>query len=146
MKIEDDFLEQTAFDELQTLIKSNDFAWSYSDGIDYGKELNKFQFIHIFHTGFAPNSPFYEKLTPIFKKIQALSFIRIKANLRTRTSKIEPSEFHIDMQLVISEEKLKQWWTSIFYLNTNNGYTEFEDILTIRISWLLLLVLLKITY
>ena len=25
------------------------------------------------------------------------------------------------------EEKLKQWTTSIFYVNTNNGYTEFED-------------------
>ena len=27
----------------------------------------------------------------------------------------------------MSEEKLKQWTTSIFYVNTNNGYTEFED-------------------
>ena len=24
-------------------------------------------------------------------------------------------------------EKLKQWTTSIFYVNTNNGYTKFED-------------------
>ncbi len=27
----------------------------------------------------------------------------------------------------MSEEKLKQWKTSIFYVNTNNGYTKFED-------------------
>ena len=27
----------------------------------------------------------------------------------------------------LSEEKLKQSSTSIFYVNTNNGYTKFED-------------------
>ena len=27
----------------------------------------------------------------------------------------------------LSEEKQKQWKTSIFYVNTNNGYTLFED-------------------
>ena len=27
----------------------------------------------------------------------------------------------------MSEEKLKHWTTSIFYVNTNNGYTVFED-------------------
>ena len=27
----------------------------------------------------------------------------------------------------ISKERLKQWTTAIFYVNTNNGYTKFED-------------------
>ena len=27
----------------------------------------------------------------------------------------------------MSEEKQKQWTTSILYVNTNNGYTKFED-------------------
>ena len=27
----------------------------------------------------------------------------------------------------VPEEKLKQWTTSIFYINTNDGYTKFED-------------------
>ena len=27
----------------------------------------------------------------------------------------------------MTEEKQKQWTTSIFYVNTNNGYTKFED-------------------
>ena len=27
----------------------------------------------------------------------------------------------------LGEEKLKHWTTAIFYLNSNNGYTEFED-------------------
>ena len=27
----------------------------------------------------------------------------------------------------LPEEYLKQWTTSIFYINTNNGYTKFKD-------------------
>ena len=27
----------------------------------------------------------------------------------------------------VVEEQLKQWTTSIFYVNSNNGYTVFED-------------------
>ena len=35
MKIEDNFLDQEKFDELQTFIVSDSFAWFYVDGIDY---------------------------------------------------------------------------------------------------------------
>ena len=35
--------------------------------------------------------------------------------------------FHVDNIVDLSEEKLKQLTTSIFYINTNNGYTIFED-------------------
>ena len=127
MKIEDDFLEQTAFDELQTLIKSSDFAWYYNPYIDYKTEKEKgFQFTHLFYRYDAPRSSFCEKLNPILEIIDPISLWRIKANLLTRTPNIIENAFHIDMS-GISEEKLKQWTTSIFYINTNNGYTKFED-------------------
>ena len=58
--------------------------------------------------------------------IQPVSLWRIKANLLTRTPNIVKNAFHVDMSYA-SEEKLKQWTTSIFYVNTNNGYTKFED-------------------
>ena len=60
-------------------------------------------------------------------RINSISLWRIKTNLLTRTSNIIENAFHIDMFSNMSEEKLKQWTTSIFYVNTNNGYTEFED-------------------
>ena len=50
---------------------------------------------------------------------------KIKANLLTRTPNIIENTFHVDD--VRPEEKLKQLTTSIFYVNTNNGYTKFED-------------------
>ena len=36
--------------------------------------------------------------------------------------------FHVDIDMTkASEETMKLFKTSIFYVNTNNGYTEFED-------------------
>ena len=126
MKIEDNFLEQTAFDELQTHIMSSDFAWYYNDEIDYKGQKDKFQFTHLFYSENVPKSSFCEKLNPILEKIELISLWRIKANLLTRTPEIVENEFHVDWDS-LPEEKLKQSSTSIFYVNTNNGYTEFED-------------------
>ena len=43
----------------------------------------------------------------------------LKANLRPRTTQGVLSDYHVDMSL--------NQQTAIFYLNTNNGYTKFQD-------------------
>ena len=60
-KVENNLLFQEKFDELQTLIMSENFPWYYTDGIDFaskdsdGKSVylkkedkNKFMFTHMF--------------------------------------------------------------------------------------------------
>jgi hypothetical protein len=126
MKIEDNFLRKKEFNKLQTIMMGGDYAWFYSSTIDSNEDVDKFQFTHMFYLDYAPKSVFCEKLYPIFNKIQAVSIFRIKANLLTRTPNIVENEFHVDIN-DIPEEKLKQLTTSIFYINTNNGYTKFED-------------------
>ena len=126
MKIEDNFLGQKEFDELQAFMMGGEFNWHYADGIDFEEDDNKFMFAHMFYEFNVPCSSFCEKLNPILDIIVPVSLWRIKANLLTRTSNIVENVFHIDI-VDISKEKLKQWTTSIFYVNTNNGYTEFED-------------------
>ena len=126
IKIEDNFLDQEKFIKLQIVMMGQDFYWYYNDTIVYVNEPDKFQFTHIFHNGFAPISSFCETLSPILEVINPVSLWRIKANLLTRTSTIVENSFHVDMNH-LSKEKLKQWTTSIFYINTNNGYTKFED-------------------
>ena len=133
MKIEDNFLVQEKFDELQALIMNRKYtgnkpplSWTYNEGIDYEKEdKNRFQFTHMFYFNGISTSPYMEKLAPILKIITPISLWRIKANLLTRTPEIVENAFHTD--ITQSEEKLKQFTTSIFYINTNNGYTKFED-------------------
>ena len=126
MKIEDNFLAQDDFDELQTLMMGNTFSWYYNEAIDYRGQKDRFMFFHMFYDEAAPRSPFIEQMNPILNKLKVLAFIRIKTNLLTRTSTIVENEFHVDLN-DLSEEKSKQVTTSIFYVNTNNGYTEFED-------------------
>ena len=139
MEIIDDFLDQKDFDVVQAFMMDSDLDWVYNDGIDYGivdsdgvlsfpekGDKDKFMFFHMFYYFFAPCSTHFERLTPIFQIINPVSLYRIKANLLTRTPNIIENGFHTDI-LGMSEKKLKQWTTSIFYVNTNNGYTKFED-------------------
>ena len=62
-------------------------------------------------------------LEPVLQKIGAQGLHRIKINLQTQTSKIIENEFHTD----IHEESDDGWLTAILYMNTNNGYSKFED-------------------
>jgi len=127
MKIKDNFLKQEEFDKMQKLIlKPSNFPWFYNDVIVFDDDVDKFKFIHLFYTGQMLPSPFMNDLSPILNIIKPISMWQIKANLLTRTPEIVENKFHVDMRGV-PEEKLKQWTTSIFYMNTNNGYTKFED-------------------
>jgi hypothetical protein len=127
MKIEDDFLEQEEFDKIQEVLMGTYFPWFYNDYIDGVNQTNKFQFIHYFYKNYTSTSSTIEIINPILNKIYPVSLRRIKANLLTRTSNIIENLFHVDNIVDLSEEKLKQLTTSIFYINTNNGYTIFED-------------------
>ena len=133
MKIEDNCLSLDNFKKITDLILGDNFhqlPWYYNPMVDYADETNdpdKFQFIHIFYA-LSPIfiSPFIERLNPLLDIIQPVAVYRIKANLLTKTSNIIENHFHIDIN-GLSDEKIKQWTTSIFYVNTNDGSTEFED-------------------
>ena len=69
MKIEDNFLDQKEFDNLQIVIMGEIFTWNYITRIDSGDDVDKFQFTHMFYFNNAPTSPFLEIITPIINKI-----------------------------------------------------------------------------
>ena len=120
----DNFLDEQSFRNLQNVILGNDFTWFYINSIDYSdEEGDKFQFFHaFFKEDIGVNSHQYGILSNILNKIKPKDIFRIKANLLTRTSKIEVNTFHSD----IVDLGILPWTTSILYINTNNGYTEFE--------------------
>ena len=125
-KIEDNFLTYEKFDKIQKLMEEpSPFPWFYVDRIVYEDDVDNFQFIHTFYNNYMPMSPFTNELDPIINIIQPFSIVKINAKLLTRTPEIVESKLHVDLPL--PEEKQKQWTTSIFYINTNNGYTKFED-------------------
>ena len=137
MKIQDNFLDKHKFEEIQTFIMSDNFSWYYIDNIDYQKidsngksyypPSDRCMFTHVFYFGEAPRSQHSNIVEPILNIINPISLWRIKANHLMKTPHIVEDEYHIDMDFVMTKEKLKQWTTSIFYINSNDGYTEFKD-------------------
>tara|TARA_R110000765_G_scaffold196901_2_gene302662 strand:- start:1120 stop:1632 length:513 start_codon:yes stop_codon:yes gene_type:complete len=130
MKVIDNCLPKDNFNTLQTFLMGDLINWNYKNTIDYDNKSGKdiFQFIHMFYINTITESasPYFETLNPIIGILKPSLLARIKANLLTKTPSIIENEFHVDINLE-SQENLKLFTTSIFYVNTNNGYTEFED-------------------
>jgi len=121
----DNFLDTSVFNALKKKIMSSEILWEYCEHIvTVEDDDDKFQFVHNFFRskGLGP-TPTLHFLHPILYKINPKEIFRIKANLLTKTPEIEPNTFHNDLHVV---DLVLPWTTSIFYMNTNNGYTEFE--------------------
>ena len=132
MKIINDFLDQKEFDTLQNIMMGETLPWFYWPNIvDFEDEVF-FQFVHTFYvyqsSSIFVNHNYISILNCLLDKINPTMLYRIKANLLTKTSNIVEHTFHVDIGVLENfPEKLKQLTTSIFYVNTNNGYTKFED-------------------
>lgn len=115
MKVIDNFLEQDKFDFFKEQILSEYFPWYFnSRKVLKDNHPDNFQFVHTFTNGSSALP-----LLDVFKdKLNITNFIRAKINCTTRTSKIFKFKLHNDLD--------EDGMVSIFYLNTNNGYTEFE--------------------
>ena len=119
----DNFIDKQSFQNLQNVMFGGEFCWVYNGAIDYEDDEDKFQFTHIFYNpSNGVNSQYYGILSDILNKIKPKEIFRIKANLLTKTSEIEVNSFHND----IDDLGILPWTTSIFYMNTNNGYTRFK--------------------
>tara|TARA_B100001250_G_scaffold211640_1_gene181602 strand:- start:56 stop:781 length:726 start_codon:yes stop_codon:yes gene_type:complete len=128
IKVYDDFLSEKDLNFiLDSLVGpfSEKFPWAYSGRIVpiencICDDLDDYQFVHTFYWGNKPQSDHYDLIDPLIKKIPNLaSLVKVKANLNPRHPKVFTHGFHIDMNFKCT--------TGIYYLNTNNGYTEFED-------------------
>jgi len=121
MKIIDNFLDEDEFKILQQYLTNDNFTWNLLPSIANNKQgLDQYQFVHTFFDISKPSLQNYSNfLTPLFSKLQAKYILRVKANLRPRTTQGVLSDYHVDMSL--------NQQTAIYYLNTNNGYTKFQD-------------------
>ena len=130
MKITDNFLDDDTFQQLKSAILSPIFDWNYVSMTDnIVEKSNKFsgQFVHLAYSNCIPKTTFFNSLLPVLNRLDVTTLNRIKLNLQPRTNKIVEGLFHADMSGDMSIETMKTWTTSIFYINSNNGHTEFES-------------------
>ena len=127
--IKDNFLSPEDFEDLNEFMTGKYFPWGFEPNQDSkpSSSLNNWIMFHLFyHQPTDDSEDFTSRFSPCLEKIydnlKAERYFRIKANLTTPCGENHKSEFHTDFDPVIRDSK-----TSIFYLNTNNGWTEFED-------------------
>ena len=115
MKVIDNFLEQNSFNNFRDVITGQHFPWYFNnEKVLDDNSLDNFQFVNIFQQGNTANF-----LLDVFKeKLKISNFLRAKLNCTTRTSKIFKFKPHYDWDGDCN--------IAIFYINSNNGYTEFE--------------------
>jgi len=122
-----DVIDKQSFTAMHDYLTSDRFAWFYSNSIVAEKDSltdKKYQaqFVHFFHqnSSVVTSQENWQMLFPIFEVLQPYSFIRVKANNIPMNEKHIVHGFHTDTTVPLS-------WTAIYYVNTNNGYTQFED-------------------
>jgi len=119
MIIKKNYIKKRELNELTKICLSDYFPW-FLCNTTFTKDKDK-QFVHLFYRKSQLNSPrFIRYCEPILNKLNPKHIVRMKLNLTWKVPRIEVQPFHKD-----SDEP--HLLTSIFYLNTNNGYTKFKD-------------------
>lgn len=117
------YLDLENFNEIKNLLTSNEFPWFLNEFKVEPNKQNKiydWQFTHIFYRNFTICSQYFNFLNSLINKINPISIVEIKVNLTPAYHKIESFDMHTDFNL-------KNVKTGIFYINTNDGLTIFEN-------------------
>lgn len=124
-KIIKNFLSEKDFFHIKNIITGSEFPWYRQKGIaelDLNNNAECY-FTHIFYVNYEINSQYFNDLSPLINKlidsVKGETLIRMKANFYLRTEKIVEHDFHVDFNF---DHK-----TAVYSINTNNGYTKFED-------------------
>ena len=123
MKIIDNFLSEKYFKTIQDYMMGDQCAWTWWDGINDPGD-GKWQLCNsMFDVDAAGvQDSFFRVVEPMLHQmddhVPIQELLRIKSNLNPKTIEHEHGGFHIDYNDVT---------TAIFYINTNNGWTNFKN-------------------
>tara|TARA_B100001989_G_scaffold244030_1_gene212329 strand:- start:408 stop:932 length:525 start_codon:yes stop_codon:yes gene_type:complete len=124
----DNYISFHSFQTLKKGFMGSQFPWFYNphtltregDHIDEDKE--SYQFVNLLYKqNHGPQSEGYNYIIPILQRLYTPNvLIRAKANLNPRDVK------HSMIGGYHTDHPFKHAKTAIYYVNTNNGWTEFE--------------------
>lgn len=123
IEIKDDYLPLKKLQDLENFVLSNEFPYYYNINIagEDDDKTDTFMFNHRLMIKNKECSSVGKMITDIIMKdITYNNILRSKINLYLKTDSLKLHRFHKDTE----QENTK---IALFYINTNNGYTEFED-------------------
>ena len=123
IKVIDDFLPSNQFEQISINLMGKHFPWYWNNFVNDRSEQHEHgQFTHGFfnYENTNPwNSVYGELLEDFINSFTWKEILRVKANLIPRTPTNIVSGYHVDQHFPHK--------AAIFYINTNNGSTIFEN-------------------
>ena len=134
------YLDEKDFKNIQQNLMSKSFPWYYSERQtdmslvkeakllkgpkkeEYTDDKDSF-FCHPIYVNGVPQTSCFELITPLIRKINPISVVSIKANLTINKDRVYKSGWHTDYH----GNSYLNHKTAIFYINSNNGYTELKN-------------------
>jgi hypothetical protein len=126
-KIIDNYLPYETFQNIKNILLENGiFPWYFENKLNYNhtKKDIDFYLSHNICEKNLQNSSYLNLFQIFIDNLKMKAILRIKCNLYPATQKIIQHPMHIDYDI---EHK-----GALFYINTNNGYTEIEDNVKIK--------------
>jgi len=119
IKVKENFIEDLdVFKDIKN--KALDLPFFYKQSVGHPSDTEDFLFMHMLYENNEQQSTFLNALLmPLLSRLTFNYLLRAKVNFYTKKSKFIKTAFHVD-----SEEPHQ---VALYSLNTNNGYTEFED-------------------
>jgi hypothetical protein len=135
----DNFLEASQHLNILNTTNSSKFPWNRGtilpNNLYVGNPNSNLHFVHklvsVHHRYIedtqvshdVTRNEYYPIIEPIVDKLQISSLLRAQINLTPNTGRFNKAGFHVD----VSNSFLGKGMTAIYYINTNNGFTEFSD-------------------
>jgi hypothetical protein len=119
-EVRDNFLDKTIFDGIAQSIEDKDFPWYFLENIGFSNDKSDVGFIHLLYMHYTPNSPlFVPIMSPIIELVNPNAIIRCRVSSYLKGKELIEHQSHVDYSFPHK--------VFMLYINTNNGYTTFED-------------------
>lgn len=128
----DNFLEEDKFLKIKEILLSDNFPYYFNvkKYNNISDDLENYQFTHILYREYAVQSEYFFHFKHLIEKINPVSILDMKINLTTYSGKKYQGDLHTDVPghaLIYKKDSDIVCNTLVYYINTNNGYTLFED-------------------
>jgi len=119
MKIINNFLSDTDFQNLKKTLILNNFPYYFCEKVGHDEDDKDFYFNHELYLNHLPVSNFFNLILPLINKLNVKSLIRAKINLFPRTEKLIKYGEHVDFDF--------NHKGAILYINNCDGGTYIGD-------------------